>query len=157
MSDRNFPDVPIIGSPGSQAMVAAQETINRMNRQQEPNAPGLTANCDIHDSEILEIEGVLALLNGKARDKQRVSYEAFDREIRERFEDLGFIVQVAWWDSNVPGVLIPEICINDRTERKTFDHDQKVAEVTSDILGLGDKGVIHTNPGDFEVPKGHQH
>jgi hypothetical protein len=143
----NDPNIPIIGQ--------------NQPRQQEPNAPGLTAKIEIHDSEIMEIERIVAALNERLGSSRRTNLDAFNREIYERFAEIGFIVQVAWWDTNIPGVLIPEICISDRTERKDFDHDRQVHEVTNDILELGDKGVIKTDPAAMKALEqqhaGHKH
>jgi hypothetical protein len=111
----------------------------------EPNAPGLTVACEVHDSEIIEIERVLERLTERA--ESRVDYAAFTREARERFEDIGFQVVINWWTTNVPDTLIPEITIRDRIERKPFDYDQQVHEVTHDLLDLGEGGVIKSDPG----------
>lgn len=133
------------------------------HNQGAPNAPGLTINCDIHDSEIIEIEKVVEIINTKTRDRQRISYDALQREITERFQDIGLIVSIGWWQAGtadgavIPGMLIPEITIRDRTERKDFDHDKKVHEITNDILELGDKGVIKADPSKFESHEGHKH
>jgi hypothetical protein len=113
------------------------------------NAPGLTARVEIHDSEIIEIERLLERLSTKAHDG-RVDYAAFTREVRERFEDLGFMVVVNWYETNVEGTLIPEIVIRDRIEAGAFDHDQKVHEITHDLLDIGDGGVIKSNPEAFK-------
>lgn len=144
--DPRHANVPIIGQSRPQHPMADQ-----------PNAPGLTINCEVHDSEIIEIERVLERLNATIEGgNKRVDYDAFTREIRERFEDIGFQVAVNWWDSNVAGVLIPEIVIRDRTERKPFDYDRQVHEVTNDILELGEGGVIKTDPSQFQAPA-HDH
>lgn len=124
-----------------------------------------TAPPEIADSEILEIERVLTTLNQRALDKSH-SFEAFEREIKERFEDVGFVVAVSWYEFGregqvgaVPNAAMPEITITDRCERKPFDHDRQVHEVTSNILGLpGQEGVIKTNTsGMNRLVKGHKH
>lgn len=128
------------------------------------NAPGLTIRCEVHDSEIVQIEGVLERLNLIVRDHKRVSYDAFQREIIERFQDIGFIAKVAWWTGGtedgaaIPGLLLPEITLTDRIEAHEFDHDRKVHEVTHDLLGLGEGGVIATDPATLRPPEdGHRH
>lgn len=140
MVNLNDPNIPILGQGKPQA---------------EPNAPGLTANCEVHDSEIMEIEKVLDRLNDRASSGS-IDLDSFDREIKDRFHQIGFIVDVAWWHTNVEGVKRPDIVIKDRTERKQFDHDQKVHEITNDILGLGDKGVIQSDPKAL-MGLGHHH
>jgi hypothetical protein len=120
---------------------------------------------DIADSEILGIERVLATLNREAADKSH-NFEAFEREIRERFQDIGFVVTVSWYEFGrqgqvgaVPNAAMPEITIVDRCERKPFDHDRQVHEVTNNILGLpGQEGVIRTStPGMKRLVEGHKH
>lgn len=108
-----------------------------------PAADDLTKGIDILDSEVLQIEKVLNLL--KTRSALPRNYEDFSREIKERFQDIGFVVDVVWYHTNVDGVKMPEIVIKARTERKVFDRDQMVHEVTSDILGFGEGGVIKTD------------
>ena len=137
-----MPNIPIIGQPSTYGANA-------------PNAPGLTTKCEVYDSEIAEIQKVLEILN--QRTGKTIDLGGFDREVQDRFAAIGFKVDVTWYHSNVEGVKIPEITITDRIERKAFDHDQQVHEVTNDILGLGTGGVIKTEPGDFQKPKGHSH
>jgi hypothetical protein len=124
-----------------------------------------TAYPDIADSEILGIERVLTALRQRAEDKN-LNFTAFEREIRERFEDIGFVVTVSWFEFGrpgqagaVPNAAMPEITIVDRCERKPFDHDRQVHEVTNNILGLpGQGGVIKTNtPGMGRLINGHKH
>jgi hypothetical protein len=116
------------------------------------------------DSEILEIEKVMEAI--RLRAERSVEYDAFQREIKERFIRIGFIVDVAWYTAGrpdntlEPGLLIPEITLQRRVEKKVFDYDQQVAEVTGDILDLGQKGVIKTNDGLREKmmeAKNHKH
>lgn len=146
MSNRRTPNVPIIGQP---------ETYSR---EEEPNAPGLTANCEVYDSEVIEIEKVLDRLNERALGP--VDYDAFDREIKERFAEIGFVVQTSWWHTNVDGVKRPDIVISDRIERKEFDYDRQVHEVVNDVLELGEGGVIKSDDSMrrlSEQHRGHKH
>ena len=118
-----------------------------------PNAPGLTAEIEIHDSEIIAIEQVLNALNDRLGPGRRTVLAAFDKEVKDRFAEIGFIVQVAWWETNVEGVFLPEVCIADRTESHEFDYDRQVHEVTHDVLNLGEGGVIETSPEDYQPPE----
>jgi hypothetical protein len=120
---------------------------------------------DIADSEILGIERTLLALQQRAQDKS-LNFTSFEREIRERFEDLGFVVTVSWFEFGregqvgaVPNAAMPEITIVDRCERKPFDHDRQVHEVTHNILNLpGQSGVIKTNTtGMRRLTEGHKH
>lgn len=99
---------------------------------------------DLNDSEILKIEEVLNKLWEKYRQRN-VMVDDFPREARERFHEAGFEVKVQMYDSNVPGVFVPEITIIDRLEGE-FDPDKMVWEATHDVLDLGTKGVIKTKP-----------
>jgi hypothetical protein len=59
----------------------------------------------------------------------------------------------------VPNAAMPEVTITDRCERKPFDHDQMVHEVTHNILGLpGQEGIIRTNKDSYtKLVEGHAH
>lgn len=106
-----------------------------------------TAQGDILDSEILQLEALfesmLTRYSAKAFDK-----EEFEREAKERVHQLGFAITVSWqaeYDRVArcfTGRQIPDIRIAGRVEKRIFDHDQKVHEVTRDILELGTQGVI---------------
>lgn len=105
-----------------------------------------TARGDLLDSEILAIEKAYEALGKK--NGQRRDIAAFEREIKDRFFDIGFAVDVAWYEFAVDGVkqegcYMPEISIVGRVDKTAFDHDQKVAEVTRNVLELpGEGGVI---------------
>ena len=120
---------------------------------QQAAADDVTKGVDILDSEVLEIERVLNII--KARSQGRRNYDAFDREIKERFHDIGFVVSVKWYTAAGPDgieladVKIPEVQIDARVDQKQFDRDQMSHEVTNDILNLGQKGVISTKGKDF--------
>lgn len=120
------------------------------------------ARGDIQDSEYLEIEAVWKAL--KKRVGQHRNYDAFDREIKDRFFKIGWAVDVIWAEYAIDGVkqdgYQPKIEIVGRVQKTTFDHDQKVHEITSNLLELPgqEKGqVLKANKADFEAPKGHQH
>lgn len=99
-----------------------------------------TSLIEIHDSEVARIGEVLAVLKEK-QEKGGVYLEGFSREAVDRFAAVGFKVEVKWFSTNVEGVYIPEIEIQERLEG-TFDYDRQVHEVTNDLLGLGEGGVI---------------
>jgi hypothetical protein len=106
-----------------------------------------TAQGDILDSEILQLEALfesmLTRYSAKAFDK-----EEFEREAKERVHQLGFAITISWkaeydrFARGLTGRQIPDIQIAGRVAKKAFDHDQKVHEVTRDILELGTQGVI---------------
>lgn len=105
---------------------------------------------DIYDSELEKILALQAELNDKIRFR-KLNYGDFEREIRERFGELGFTVNVSWYRYSVGGQeqegAMPEVTVTGRTDGKfAFDPDRQVHEVTRDILGTGDEGVIKTDP-----------
>ncbi len=113
-------------------------------KQAAPAQDDVTKTADVLDSEILQIEKVMEVLKARSQNQMR-NLDDFQREIKERFQDIGFIVDVVWYETNLADVKMPEIVIKGRTEAKAFDRDKMTHEVTSDILGLGDGGVIKTD------------
>lgn len=104
-------------------------------------ANDVTKTLDVHDSEVNEIHQVLTILRQRA-DKAH-NYDSFQNEIVDRFHRIGFEVDVRWYETDQPGVLIPEINISGRVDKNfVFDRDRQTAEVTSDVLDLGEGGVL---------------
>jgi hypothetical protein len=103
---------------------------------------------DILDSEILQLEAILKDM--QERYKYRAfNVEEFENEAKERIHSqLGLAVAISWKKmvdgkgEEIVGAASPRIEIVGRVDRKTIDHDQKVHEVTRDILELGTQGVI---------------
>jgi hypothetical protein len=131
---------------------------------QRAGVDDLTKTMDVHDSEINMIHEILGILRRRSASVR--NYDDFQREIIDRFAKIGFVVDVRWYETDAPGVLMPEINISARTETGyTFDRDKQVAEVTGDILGLGDKGTIHVDrdmmkaleDGSYKGESGHKH
>lgn len=109
----------------------------------------LNINIDLYDHEVMQVGEVIAALNaGTHRPRD---YGAFEREIIERFQDIELTVQVTWFETNVSGVLIPEITIVGRYKPIEFDHAQQAHEVQHDILGISEPGVI-TRDGTIRTP-----
>ncbi|MFH8483151.1 hypothetical protein [Streptomyces sp. NPDC018055] len=98
---------------------------------------------DLLDSEILQLESVFAKMQDHYGAKA-FDTEEFTREAKERCHTLGFAVDIRWKRVKdgtgriLDGVLSPEIEIVGRVEKQAFDQDQKVHEVTHDILGIND-------------------
>ena len=113
----------------------------------------MTAPLEVLDSEVDEITKVLAVLQDRAKLRAH-NYDSFEREIKSRFEDIGFTVHVNWHSYAIGGVVqvgsaMPEITVTGRLT--TFDPDRQVWEVTQNILDLPgqEKGeVIKTDQGD---------
>jgi hypothetical protein len=124
----------------------------------------VTKTMDVHDTEIDAIQRVLETLRNRSASQR--NYDDFQREIIDRFAQIGFVVDVRWYETTQKGVLIPEINISGRTESGfVFDRDRQTHEVTNDVLGLGDKGVIKVDrdtmkaleSGSYKGGGGHQH
>ena len=108
-----------------------------------------TAAIELYDHEVEKILGIQQRLNDMVK-ATRLNYNDFERQLRDEFAAIGFTVNVNWYTFSVGGVeqegAMPEVTITGRTDAKfTFDPDRQVHEVTSDILGLGDAGVIKTS------------
>lgn len=134
---------------------------------------GVASQVNLYDSEIIKVEAVLEKLNERRERTARMSYEAFTEEARARFNEIGLVVSVLWYEAGaeqadgslkkLEGVLIPEILIKARTDAKTFqfDHDKMGHEVQSDLLQLGTGGKLKLTAEDarkiLETQKGHKH
>lgn len=106
------------------------------------------AQGDILDSEILQLEAIFMDMQDRYGAKA-FNVDAFEREAKERVHSqLGLAIDIRWkavangTGEILEGVASPEIEIVGRVEKKAIDHDQKVHEVTRDILDLGTQGVI---------------
>lgn len=130
-------------APGSAFGGAVDLQQYMASKQATPGADDMTKTIDILDSEVLQIEKVINIL--KERSRTRRNYDDFQREIKERFAEIGFVVDVAWYETNQADVKMPEIVIKGRTEAKAFDRERMTAEVTGDVLGFGEGGVIATD------------
>lgn len=104
---------------------------------------------EVYDSEVLKIEQTLRTL--KERSATPRNYQHFENEILERFWDIGFRVSVAWWETDVDGVLMPDIEITERLE-KEFDRDRAVHEIVNNVAEIPDAetGFIKTDPKEIE-------
>ena len=96
---------------------------------------------DPPDWVILLIEKPWRVLQQKSAAANTIDRDAFDREIRERFGEVGIIVDVLWHYSKLPGCYIPEVEPYALTF-DPYDPDRQVRDVTADVLGLGESGVI---------------
>jgi hypothetical protein len=139
---------------------------------QTQEAGGVSSQVSLYDTEILAVEKVLDKLNERRTKTVRMSYEAFTDEVKNRFHEIGLVATVLWYEAGVEqpdgslkkveGMLIPEIVIKARTDKKfEFDHERMAHEVQSDILELGTGGKIKLTAEDarkiLETEKGHKH
>lgn len=105
---------------------------------------------DLYDTEVLKIESVHLALQARARSK-KLNFNDFEREIKDRFAEIGFEVAVNWYRYSVDGVeqenaAMPEITITGRTAPIAFDPDRRVHEAVHNVLELpGEEGWIKTS------------
>jgi hypothetical protein len=105
---------------------------------------------DLYDSEIIEVEKIIQKLNYDHVGQQR-DVEGFVQRTIDMFARIGLRADVAMYTMAdrqgrpVEGFM-PEITIQGRINERgfEFDHDKMVHEVTNDLLGLGEGGVINT-------------
>lgn len=96
-----------------------------------------------YDHEVEAMTDLLMELRAKYQGKQGVDLDAMRREIIERYAGLGFRVTVdVYEDMGERGTFDFEVTVQERTEGILWDPDRQVHEVTNDILGLGDEGII---------------
>lgn len=107
---------------------------------------------DLYDHEVKQVTELLAELNDRV-SRRRVNYGDFEREVRDRFARLGFLVDVNWYRFSVDGAeqedaAMPEITVTGRTDDKfQFDPDRQVHEAVHNVLDLpGEEGWIKTDP-----------
>jgi hypothetical protein len=105
---------------------------------------------NIHDSEIKEFEKKV-LEPALERQGLATDLDSWRNRIIERSREIGFVVDVLVFSTTadgrnaIPGLYAFDFVLKRRL--KEFDPDRQVHEVTNDILGLGDKGVIKTDHG----------
>lgn len=109
------------------------------------------AQGDIHDSEIAALDEVLKFMSAKYQ-MRAFNLTEFEKEVKDRCYDLGFVVEVAWHPFLKNGVptdgLAPSVTVVGRATKTVFDHDQKVHEITHNFLGIpGEGGVIKSDGG----------
>lgn len=87
---------------------------------------------NVLDSEIIEMEDVLKW--AQLRQHTRMPLEDFRRAVVEKFAEIGFLVTVKCFETSEPGTFAFDFEITGRTERKEFDFDRMVHEVTHNLL-----------------------
>jgi len=113
---------------------------------------------NIYDHEVAALQRVHKAL--KDRTYKSHDLNEFDKEIAERFAEIGFRVSVKWYDTTERGVFIPEVEVIGRIDPiGEFDHDQLRHEVVNNYLGLpeSDAGVIPTGTYTRAPRHGHDH
>lgn len=102
---------------------------------------------NVLDSEMAALQEIHRTLED--RTYKRHNLAAFEREIVERFHEAGFLVDVKWYETNLPDVSSPVVEVIDRCDPVKpgeFDHDKMRHEVVHNVLGLPeqDAGIIKT-------------
>lgn len=103
--------------------------------------------ANVLDSEVADLQRVLSTLNERTYKPHNL--HSFEREIVERCQEIGFVADVKWYETNAEGVFSPVVEIVGRCEPikpGEFDHDRMRYEVVNNVLGLPeeDAGVIKT-------------
>lgn len=112
----------------------------------------LNSHVELYDSDLLALEqGPMAWM--KSKQQSSMNLEDFRRAVVEKFADAGFKVDVKVFDTNQEGVYAFDVEIREKIERKAFDFDRQVHEVTRNILELPDQegGFIKTDQAMMEM------
>ena len=128
--------------------------VEEQQRQARLDAEGRTDHVsptEIYDSEVIKIESVLQALRRYANDHGTQDVDAFDRQITNRFNDIGFRVSTNWHNTNAEKVYMPEITITGRTDAVSFDREQQRHEIVNDLLERGEGGTIKMTKADMEA------
>lgn len=98
---------------------------------------------DLYDSEVEKVGKLLGYFNDLAQST-RISYQDFTDRVKDKFAELGLDADVVWWETQVPGVLIPEIQVKGRLDPNfQWDPERMSREVITDVLGTGEAGAIN--------------
>jgi hypothetical protein len=121
---------------------------------------GVYSLVDLYESDLDKIQRVIVKINEHVGHD--ADFDALQREIKGRFEEAGYVVDVAWYEfavdgHKVEGGAMPEITIQGRTDRFEWDPDRQVHEIVNDTLGLGEGGWIKSGSGLHVPAHGHSH
>lgn len=111
-------------------------------------------HMDLYDTDIIAIEkGPLEWM--KSKQFERMDLEDFRRTTKERFEQLGFRVNVKCYDTDQPDVYAFDVEILGRTSQQSFDYDRMTHEVVNNVLALPDQdgGWIDTDKALMDMAK----
>lgn len=127
-----------------------------------PEQEGVLESSDLYDSEKIAISKVSTALMDNINKHRELG--AFQREVRERYAEIGFVARCDFYESQYEDHLpksertqYPEITLIRRCEPTgEFDHDKMGHEVRSNILGVkGQDSVQKTHvAGGFTTPSG---
>jgi hypothetical protein len=116
-----------------------------------------TELINVYDTEVAKLQEVLQTLNDRTYKPHNL--HAFEREIVERCQEIGFVVDVKWYETDAEGVFSPVVEVVGRCEpikSGEFDHDRMRHEVVNNVLRLPeeDAGIIKT-PETWTEERGH--
>jgi hypothetical protein len=108
----------------------------------------MSNNLDILDSELIELDRVLMSWASNQQMSRR-DLESFRRGAIEKAARCGFTLNVLTYETTQEDVYAFEFEITGRVDKKSFDYDRMVHEVTNNILELPnqDKGFIKSPTG----------
>jgi hypothetical protein len=105
---------------------------------------------DLYDSEVLAIEKVADWMKAQQRTPRHL--DSFVRESENRFAEAGFKARVKTYSTNEDGTFAFEVEILDRLDRRAFDYDRQVHEVTNNLLELpGEGGIIKADSAQLKA------
>lgn len=108
---------------------------------EEPDAGTCESVIELYDHDFPVLEGVLFKLFHSTVGKRR-NLESANVEIRERFGEAGFRVEIQWIECNDGEWYEPKVLIVGRVEDEPFDHEQQAREVQTALLGIDEPGAI---------------
>jgi hypothetical protein len=114
---------------------------------------------NILDSEIDALQRGPFAWAREQQEKGNVDLESFRKEAVNRFAECGFRVNVLTYATDIQGVYAFDFELIGRTEKKAFDFDRMVYEVTNNILELPgeEKGFIKSPTGAEKAAAQHRH
>lgn len=150
---------------GSSLFKGAVDLSQMARIQQEQKAPDGEIAM-LYDSEIDRAHQLVMQLQEKVKGRE-VNLDDFQKEVKERFLEIGFVVDIKWFQVEGERYKVPQIELVKRTQNIQFDHEQQAHEVTNDLLGLGESesSVIKVDSdkarslieGSYGGEKGHKH
>lgn len=148
---------PFGGAVDLQQHMKAKVDAERRARLDREGRSEKVSATELYDTEVLQIEKVIRSLRQYATDHGVVDYDAYDRQIKDRFNDIGFDVTVNWYETDQRDVKMPEIQIVGRTDAIAFDREQQRHEIISDVLERGEGGTIKMSKDDLAAAEAAGH
>lgn len=116
----------------------------------------LVSDLDLYERDFITISEVTKTIQQRIGANPPTTNQAYKREIVERFQDAGFVVDVRLFNDENEDHLpeherhwFTKIVLTDRCEPIAvgeFDHERQGHEVRSDIRGLNKQGDIQKKP-----------